>query len=542
MGIKIMIKRIILLSCISAHISMIGLGNSVWSIASRICQNISQELSSDTSLIDRAEEKVDAFFCTPQRIESAPYTITESGRYFVTADLVLASVTSAIIVIDADNVELDLCGHLLDNTLSSSGISVEPFRENIAIKNGRIGKDSNTAITNGIIIGTQAHNIFIEDIWCEHMVYNGLFIDESASYIVSNKYTVSYAGSGGTFISPFAHDLYISSHAYDHIQGAALYFSNNHNIFINTVWMSRIDFISGLHADQVTNMLIQNLTMSQMGSPYNDMIAVELLQVKNVCIEDVCISQCEGTDFYGFGIGGSSDISISRCLIEQNSAVSLCVGIICNEVVDVACEDISITDNQSFNTLGGIGVFSNSRNVFIKKTLCSGNQGSNIFAFVCQADLSNIILESCIASNNVTTGSDGLSFFIDRLERVILRSCTALGNINMDGFSFENVQDALLENCRALYNQGIGFNISSSVSNILLQNNISCENTINYDVPSFVEIKNVYNAQGADNLDCDLPGDASIENIILSKACDLEENINTLSEKVAILHSLLNQN
>ena len=76
-----------------------------------------------------------------KRINSLPAVISKPGRYVLSKDLVLKKVADAAITINADDVQLDLGGHVISQT-AEAGANVygihSPFRGGISVFNGTI--------------------------------------------------------------------------------------------------------------------------------------------------------------------------------------------------------------------------------------------------------------------------------------------------------------------------------------------------------------------------------------------------------------------
>ena len=76
-----------------------------------------------------------------KRISSLPVVITKPGRYVLSKDLVLKKVADAAITINADDVQLDLGGHVISQTAEAGGNVYgihSPFRGGISVFNGTI--------------------------------------------------------------------------------------------------------------------------------------------------------------------------------------------------------------------------------------------------------------------------------------------------------------------------------------------------------------------------------------------------------------------
>jgi hypothetical protein len=99
-------------------------------------------------------------------ISSLPFTISNSGSYYLTKNLSVSNANG--ITINATNVDLDLCGFTISSTTGSgtNGIILGPFVDAVTIKNGSVSGGtgyngssfSGSGFANGISGGASSHH------------------------------------------------------------------------------------------------------------------------------------------------------------------------------------------------------------------------------------------------------------------------------------------------------------------------------------------------------------------------------------------------
>ena len=135
-------------------------------------------------------------------ISSAPYTITNSGSYYLTTNLTVPSGNGITIAIGIGNVTLDLNGFSIVSTGSpanGSGIALGSGCRNITILNGNIG-NNNRGFANGIIdtsLNLNSQSVRVSGILVNVMT-NGIVLGQNSqveSCIVSAGYGQAIAAS-----------------------------------------------------------------------------------------------------------------------------------------------------------------------------------------------------------------------------------------------------------------------------------------------------------------------------------------------------------
>ena len=139
--------------------------------------------------------------CKP--IAKLPFTITLSGMYSLSKDLEFGSATVPIttgnaITITADDVTLDLNGHVLSNTTAGSGTQTTGIyalqRSHITIRNGKIRNFEAGIWLQDFDPFTTSNGHIIEDIVSDHNYVEGFIIQGTNSLVRNNRVT----GVGGS--------------------------------------------------------------------------------------------------------------------------------------------------------------------------------------------------------------------------------------------------------------------------------------------------------------------------------------------------------
>src|SRR4051812_36040395 len=141
-------------------------------------------------------------------ISAVPFTISQSGSYYLTRNLKVASATTAI-TINADNVTLDLNGFTISSAASpatGSGIFIGADRHDITIRNGSItgtvvlnsGAFSGGGFVNGIFQGSfNTANIHVSTVSVSHVSGAGINVDEYGGASLIESCQVDTAGGVG---------------------------------------------------------------------------------------------------------------------------------------------------------------------------------------------------------------------------------------------------------------------------------------------------------------------------------------------------------
>lgn len=127
-----------------------------------------------------------------------PYTISQSGSYYLTGNISVASGNA--IVINADHVTLDLNGYAITSTAGGAGVAVSILstHKQITIKNGAIGAGvgATTGFANGIYSTGFLQQGLVKDLHVSNTGGTAIYLDQQGS--VENC-TVKTSGNIGIY-------------------------------------------------------------------------------------------------------------------------------------------------------------------------------------------------------------------------------------------------------------------------------------------------------------------------------------------------------
>ncbi len=153
-------------------------------------------------------DQIDAKLETRIPISSVPFNITNSGSYYLTGNLTVAS--GGAITIAADGVSLDLRGFTISSTASPFGgiaVAINGARTNVQVYNGHIQGAttlSGSAFTkagfaDGVVVADAATiNVRIHDLAIARVGGRGIAVaDATTASLVVDKCVVSICGAQG---------------------------------------------------------------------------------------------------------------------------------------------------------------------------------------------------------------------------------------------------------------------------------------------------------------------------------------------------------
>lgn len=205
-----------------------------------LCLIASINLASATDGVFAINDVCDGFGCFPGDTGGFPITITNSGSYQLTSNIVSTSTTDNVIEINADNVTLDLNGFSIigprtctgDNAtlactnlgMTAHGISAIS-RKNVMVKNGMVqGFDTAVSLTSLGQRGISVHHINASQNEFGITVINGVI-----SKSIANR-NLNTGFSNGLFGALIVRDSYASGNgAFSAIAITCsnVYFTNN---------------------------------------------------------------------------------------------------------------------------------------------------------------------------------------------------------------------------------------------------------------------------------------------------------------------------
>lgn len=190
-----------------------------------LCLLMASSLVSADDGVFAINDVCDGFGCFPGDSSGFPITITNSGSYQLTSNIVVTSTTNNVIEINADNVTLDLNGFSIigprtctgnndDLVCTNSGMTAHGIsavgRKNIVVKNGIVqGFDTGVSLTSTSQKGNSVHHINSSQNEFGITVINGVISESIANRNLSTGFNNglfgalivrdSYASGNGAF-------------------------------------------------------------------------------------------------------------------------------------------------------------------------------------------------------------------------------------------------------------------------------------------------------------------------------------------------------
>jgi hypothetical protein len=432
-------------------------GEGIWNVTTRIGIVLDQLLCGGSTICDVLIHQSDIG-------NGGTFTITGSNTYYCLAQSVTFNTGSAI-TINANNVTLDLNGHIIDGGGNSTiGITLGNGVRNVIIKNGTIqnigGTDGSglngTGIADAAVITTQLQNITIKD-----MNFNNI-----SQFIISMQRNFTLLDVDELLIENCQANnaglIFVSGNAIV-VEGCAI---NNDNR-IGSPTAAVLTVFNPVKRGRTC--LVQNCTIT---SSLLQEDSTLLFGCRNTIVRNCIVERLLPTNSGSGGINvlSSSNITISDCIVQcgiisNNTGIGFTV-----EFSDNGDRGSSVIERcvasqclQGFSLLSsgnGLGLSARFTDCVAEKSTEAG--------FLCYSPrisgnlLSNISFKRCCATAN------GVGFVLiaraistKNVSHVLFEDCVAQDNLG-DGFSLVNlrpsntIQDVVFRNCVAQRNQGGG--------------------------------------------------------------------------------------
>jgi hypothetical protein len=432
-------------------------GEGIWNVTTRIGIVLDQLLCGGSAICDVLIHQSDIG-------NGGTFTITGSNTYYCLAQSVTFNTGSAI-TINANNVTLDLNGHVIDGGRNTTnGITLGNGVRNVIIKNGTIQNIGGTtagsngaAITDAAAITTPLKNIAIKDmnfnnnslfiLRMQNGIFSGAGLDELLIENCRANDSGAIAVSGGATIV---------------VQGCEInYLNRNSGPFIAIDLVTIPSFFTPFGRYCLVEDCIVTSSFTQ-----NSLILIA--NYRNAIVRN-CIT--EGN--FGVAVTGCKNATISDC-IAQSSIVKFggsgneTVGFVVNPTrgqwaVIERCVASQYGIGFWISASGSIDSFGSVR---LTDCVAENNREAGfLYAPPTPLTTSNTSFKRCCATAN------GVGFGIvlgatnpalqDNFLHVLLEDCVAQDNLG-DGFAVVNekangtIRDVVFRNCVAQRNQGGG--------------------------------------------------------------------------------------
>lgn len=310
-------------------------------------------------------------------ISSVPYSITQSGSYYLTANLTAGAGENGITV-SADDVTIDLNGFTLrgSGAVDTTGIFIANNKNRMTVKNGII-------------------RYFDKGIYCTPV---SMFLP---SYSRFEKLSISSCSSYGIYAGKATriNDCNVHNNAGSGIVSSADSLLSN--------CMSRNNFGSGISVgnDSVVEECIATGIQGDYGISAGDGALLENCTANNNQV--------------GYGIYVGEGSSLNRCIARNNSGYS---GI-------YAEEGASLRDCTAYGNTVNSGIYA-EEGAIIRGCNASRNSGTNTVSYGMYAGAGSLVAE-CVAKHNNNSNSDTNSAAALKGQGIVVGDATTIKNCSV---------------------------------------------------------------------------------------------------------------
>lgn len=317
---------------------IIGTFSLIEEMLQKSCTMVSRLEDVESTIIDFSRASCLGTGISSSDIGTTGYTISESGRYFLTEFISFApSPAAPAITIDADNVELDLCGYSIDQTNGTTGVNAILVNgvSNVKIMNGNVF----TIVGNQIEVSSGASDILIEKMivaQASGASSSGIYFSGTVNNVVIRNCMINNNGRDGITMeagSNYTFDsLMINENVRDgiHIDPGT---ENLSNIYIYDCVFDLNDngiIIDGTGGER-TGIVIDKCLMFD-----NTVDGINLSNVKNSVVKNCTLQE---NDVYGIQlVGAVSGVEIYNNIITTHLSAGI-------QIADSSAESCSIQNN-----------------------------------------------------------------------------------------------------------------------------------------------------------------------------------------------------
>jgi hypothetical protein len=506
-------------------------GEGIWNVTTRIGIVLDQLLCGGSTLCDVLIHQSDIG-------NGGTFTITGSNTYYCLAQSVTFNTGSAI-TINANNVTLDLNGHVIDGGRNTTnGITLGNGVRNVIIKNGTIQNIGGTtagsngsAITDAAVITTQLQNITIKDMNFNNNSQSMISMQKNFASLDVNELLIENChanSSGGIAILGGAivvqgceiNFLLKSSMTLSYAIELIAITSSRYCLVEDCILTGSFTTGAGMALVGHRNAIVRNCIMEGSlvgGSLVAGVqgVAIAIQECKNATISD-CIAQSgivvtSGTAGFLVDLLDGNRAVIERCVASQYALGFLVRSF--GFVDSLRFTDCVAENNREAGFL--YATFTNLppvSNISFKRCCATANGigfgiVTGVFSSVLNQDLSHVLFEDCVAQDNL---GDGFSLVNEKangtIRDVVFRNCVAQRNqgggpyfsvlqgagsvlpttFRGDGFSLGTatfagtagpIRDVIFIDCVSQNNAHDGFAFASTTTKVKILNCLAMKNT-----------------------------------------------------------------
>lgn len=420
----------------------------------------------------------------PTAIHSLPFTISKSGKYCLSKDL-LYSGDSIAIVIQATTVELDLNNHnLLINNPNAIGISVNDS-SNVSIKNGTIvllTEQTDESIGVGVSI-SDSNKVALENLFISNFSFGIVIVSSteisllkvrSQNALQSNLSTTEVRGLNLKNVF-FINDATVIGTA-----GVALRRTNEVNVYNSNFINSDIFYVGG----SVANFDKIRVEITDVNYPFGALqlgtatVSTDsVIAVTDVIIQNsVLVNRSNQGSVTGDSLAPAviflstgKNFLIQDCVLSMDPQLPYAEALPLNAVIAIG----SSNEPRLINLIGsGENPPTNVSNIVIQDCLING---PSVYNVVIGSDPENEVQVSKVTlkENNISDASQ-YNIFLLNVNRVVIKenainnSDANAGGILVDGDSTKNI----IRNNDIIVDGQYGISLTASTSGNIVKENV----------------------------------------------------------------------
>lgn len=403
-------------------------------------------------------------------------TISNPGNYTLSETVTPSGVSTALIVINTDDVVLDLAGHSLNGSnVSSAGILVNG-RKNITIRNGNLNSVAgfniaitsgssdvrlenititnsgsahsisigsghvklsqvsiigSSAIADGIFVATGLNDITLDSIRISNTAGNGISVGRDCYSVRMKNIEIDTCGKGSSYygvtLGAGCYDILMDNFKLSNIEGDGIFIGEaSYGITLRQGSVTNcggfgVNILSGTHGIQLLGLVATRCSSAITGNV-----------TSGVVVGNCTLSDSTGTTGYACKFTSSQNIIIENSnFFETTNSSSLATGLWLYGCTNVTCNNL-----QS-----------------------GGHSGAEACGYRLESNCSSCRFTNCIASGNTATSTDpgvGCSgFYVASTNGCTFSNCTATGNqsaLQGWGYKLSGSVANTFSNCKALQN------------------------------------------------------------------------------------------
>lgn len=374
------------------------------------------------------------------------YTISTPGNYALSGNITPLS-TNDTIIINSNDVVLDLSGHTINGTGSTSAYAIRVAgKNNVTIRNGHI--DATT--DNAIEIDNTSNNVRIENITITNTTGKSIVVQGGEGIYIKNIKIANPSTTGIEFDTTTATKGVVLDNII--ITGGTGGINLNGgttamtDVYIRNTYITNIagETCYGLKCTEVDNAIVENCQVSNCTDDDSAVTGITFATCSNIKCINVVSGGHSGTLAYGFSLATVTGGYFEDCLSQRNTASSTSVNQSSSGFHLTSANACIFKNCISSDHVGGAEAFGwrmdlSSGNLFegcraLRNSLSAGIATARVMGFYSKDGFGNT-WNSCISNNhnagNTAATNDGegaVGFYVSTESQATFFKCTANGN------------------------------------------------------------------------------------------------------------------